>query len=49
MQGEGDQRDTKNAIMGLSYLVGLPGKLISDMVTGTQAWLEGDASRRARS
>jgi len=44
VQGEGDRRETNNAIIGAVVpLVGLPGKLIADMVTRTQAWLEGDA------
>ncbi|OZI58705.1 hypothetical protein [Bordetella genomosp. 1] len=40
--GEGDIKDTKNLIMGASYATGMPGKLISDFVTGANAWMEGE-------
>lgn len=43
LEGEGDDRDTKNVIMGTSFAVGLPGKLIADTVMGTDAWLNHDA------
>ena len=46
-QGDGDIKDTKNIIMGTGFLLGLPGKLVSDIVTGTNAWLEGDAGPEA--
>lgn len=42
-EGDGEAYDVKNAIMGGSYLTGLPGKLISDVVSGFQAWMNGDA------
>lgn len=41
--GEGDIVDTKNAIMGTSFALGLPGKLISDFVVGANAWMSGEA------
>lgn len=45
--GEGDIVDTKNAIMGTSFALGLPGKLISDFVAGANAWMSGDAGPEA--
>ncbi|OAE72609.1 hypothetical protein A7J71_11355 [Achromobacter insolitus] len=45
--GEGDIVDTKNAIMGTSFALGLPGKLISDFVVGANAWMNGDAGPEA--
>jgi hypothetical protein len=45
--GEGDDRDLKNLIMGTSFAVGLPGKLISDITLGTKAFLEGEAGPEA--
>jgi hypothetical protein len=41
MTDHGDDTDAKNAIMGTSFVLGLPGKLISDAVMGTKAWIEG--------
>lgn len=41
--GEGNAYDTKTAIMGTSFVLGLPGKLISDTINGTDAWLSGEA------
>lgn len=46
-EGEGDKRDTKNAIMGVGFAVGLPGKLVSDTVMGTDAFLSGEADPTA--
>ena len=46
-KGEGDAKDAKNLIMGAGYLTGVPGKLISDTVMGTQAWLAGEAGPEA--
>ena len=43
LAGEGDDKDLKNLIMGTSYTVGLPGKLIADTTLGAKAWLEGEA------
>lgn len=40
--GEGTDQDTKDALMGVSYAVGLPGNLIKNTVTGIDAWLEGE-------
>ena len=45
--GEGDEKDTKNLIMGTSFLVGAPGKLISDTVDGYRAWMNGEAGPEA--
>lgn len=45
--GEGDDRDLKNIIMGTSFAIGLPGKLISDTTMGTKAFLEGEAGPEA--
>jgi hypothetical protein len=45
--GEGTDSDTRTAIMGTSVVFGLPGKLISDTVRGTNAWLAGDAGPQA--
>lgn len=45
--GEGTDSDTRTVIMGTSVVFGLPGKLISDTVRGTNAWLEGDAGPQA--
>lgn len=45
--GEGDIVDTKNVIMGTSFTLGLPGKLISDFVAGANAWMNGDAGPEA--
>lgn len=45
--GEGMDSDTRTAIMGTSVVLGLPGKLISDTVRGTNAWLAGDAGPQA--
>jgi len=45
--GEGDDRDLKSLIMGTSFTVGLPGKLISDTTLGTKAFLEGEAGPQA--
>lgn len=42
-QGEGTEHDAKSAILAGGYATGLPGKLISDVVLGTNAWLHGDA------
>lgn len=41
--GEGTTKDQKDAIMGVSYAFGLPGKLISNTWTGTQAVLDGES------
>ncbi|OZI23754.1 hypothetical protein CAL26_10005 [Bordetella genomosp. 9] len=46
-EGDAETYDVKNAIMGAGYLTGLPGKLISDVVTGFNAWLHGDAGPQA--
>lgn len=46
-KGENDEKDTKNLIMGVGYLVGAPGKLIADTVDGTRAWLNGEAGPQA--
>lgn len=45
--GDGDIVDTKNAIMGTSFALGLPGKLISDFVVGANAWMSGEAGPEA--
>lgn len=45
--GEGTDKDTKDAIMGVSYAFGLPGKLIANTVTGTKAIMEGEAGPKA--
>jgi hypothetical protein len=45
--GEGDDRDLKNLIMGISFTLGLPGKLISDTTLGTKAFLEGEVGPEA--
>lgn len=45
--GDGDIVDTKNVIMGTSFTLGLPGKLISDFVAGANAWMSGDAGPEA--
>jgi len=47
VRGNGDDKDVKDVIMGLSFGIGLPGKLISDMVLGTKAYLEGRTSNPA--
>jgi hypothetical protein len=47
VSGEGDKKDTKNLIMGISYAVGLPGKQISDTVLGAEAFLQGEAGPEA--
>lgn len=47
VKGEGTKKDIKDLIMGVSYAVGLPGKLISDVVLGTNAYLEGDKGPEA--
>lgn len=47
VKGEADERDTKNLIMGVGYLVGAPGKLISDAIEGTRQWLNGEAGPQA--
>jgi hypothetical protein len=46
-QGEGDEKDVKDIIMGTSYAVGLPGKLISDVTLGTESFLSGDSGPSA--
>ncbi len=45
--GEGTDSDTRTAIMGTSVAFHLPGKLISDTVRGTNAWLSGEAGPQA--
>ncbi len=45
--GEGDIKDVRGVIMAAGFLLGLPGKLIADMVTGTNAWLSGEAGPQA--
>lgn len=45
--GGGDIKDAKGVIMGLGFLLGLPGKLVSDTVAGTNAWLDGTAGPEA--
>lgn len=45
--GEGDDKDIKNAIMGVSFLTGLPGKLISDTYLGIQAYMNDEAGPEA--
>jgi len=45
--GEGEDKDTKNLIMGTSFALGLPGKLISDVTMGTKAWLNDEAGPEA--
>lgn len=40
--GEGTDRDTKNAILGISYAVGLPGNLIYNTTSGVYEWLLND-------
>jgi hypothetical protein len=47
VEGGGDIKDVKGVIMGLGFMLGLPGKLISDTMTGTNAWLEGKAGPEA--
>lgn len=47
ISGEGTNKDTKDAIMGVSYAVGLPGKLIVNTTLGTKAILEGKAGPKA--
>lgn len=42
--GDGTDQDTKNALMGVSYAVGLPGNLIKNTYTGVEAWLEGEGT-----
>lgn len=46
-EGEGEDRDLKNVMMGVGFAAGLPGKLISDTVLGTKAWVEGAAGPEA--
>lgn len=41
--GDASAYDEKQAIMGVSVLLGLPGKLISDFTLGTKAYLNGEA------
>jgi hypothetical protein len=41
IEGEGTTQDQKNAILGVSYAVGLPGKLISNTWTGVQEVMDG--------
>jgi len=45
--GEGTNKDTKDAILGVSYAVRLPGKLIVNTTLGTKAVLEGKAGPKA--
>lgn len=45
--GEGTDSDTRTAIMGVSVMSRMPGKLISDTVRGTNAWLSGEAGPQA--
>lgn len=47
VNGEADEKDTKNLIMATGYLLGLPGKLVSDTVEGTRQWLSGEAGPQA--
>lgn len=45
--GAGTDSDIRTAIMGTGVMLGLPGKLISDTVRGTNAWLAGEAGPQA--
>lgn len=47
MEGNGDDKDIKRAIMGVSFVTAMPGKLISDVTLGTKAFMEGDAGPQA--
>ncbi len=47
MEGNGDDKDIKRAIMGVSFMTAMPGKLISDVTLGTKAFMEGDAGPQA--
>lgn len=47
VEGDGTTTDVKDAIMGVSFAFGLPGKLIANTVTGTNAVLEGEAGPSA--
>jgi hypothetical protein len=46
-QGEGDDKDLKNVIMGTGFAVGLPGKFVADTTLGAKAWAEGAAGPEA--
>jgi hypothetical protein len=45
--GTADEKDLKKLIMGVGYILGLPGKLVTDVVDGTRAWLNGEAGPQA--
>lgn len=45
--GEGDQKDVKNLLMGIGFAAGLPGKLVSDVITGTYDFATGEAGPEA--
>ena len=47
VKGEGTRKDAKDLIMGISFTVGLPGKLISDVTLGFDAFLRGDKGPEA--
>jgi hypothetical protein len=47
LSGEGDDKDLKNVIMGVSFAAGLPGNLIQKSTLGTKAFLEGTAGPEA--
>jgi GNAT superfamily N-acetyltransferase len=46
-KGDGDQQDVKNLLMGVGFTFGVPGKLISDFVTGTYNFATGEAGPQA--
>ncbi len=43
----GNDKDLRDAIMGMGFLFGLPGKLIADTTLGTKAWTEGKTGPEA--
>jgi len=45
--GEGDTKATGDAIMGLSYTLGLPGLLVKNAVVGAGAWVDDTAGPEA--
>ena len=47
LNDEGDDNSTKEAIMGVSYAVGLPGVLVQKAVTGFDAWMNDEAGPEA--
>lgn len=47
LKGDGDEKDTKKIFMGLAFSFGLPGVLAWNMISGTGAFLEGEAGPQA--